>query len=83
MGLLILLPNLLILTYLTSSSQPANHYIVRNFNIFSILIGTYYPPGTPMPQVAVPSEPYLPFYVFIFALIVNVYFIIRLLRSKG
>jgi hypothetical protein len=82
MGLLILLPNLLTLTYLASSSEPAYPLVVRNFNILTILIETYYPPGTPASQIAVQPTPYLPTYVFIFDLIINVYFIIRLLRSK-
>ena len=82
MGLLILLPNLLTLTYLASSSQPAYPLIVRNFNIFAILISFYYPPGIPAPQIAVQPTPYLPTYAFILALIINVYFIIRLARSK-
>jgi|GEM_PF-2801402 len=82
MVLFVFLPNLSILTYLASGSQPPNPLTVKDFNIFTILISPYYPPGYPAPQVAVPASPYLPFYAFVFALIINVCFIITVLRSK-
>jgi hypothetical protein len=82
MALLILLPNLLTLGYLASSTEPDYPLIVRNFSIFTILIETYYPPGVPAPAIAISPSPYLPTYVFIFALIINIYFVIRLLRIK-
>ena len=81
MSFLILLPNLLILSNIAYSGS-GYPMVVRNFNIFSILTETYYPPGVPAPQIAFSPTIYLPTYAFIFALIVNAFFVTILLRRK-
>jgi hypothetical protein len=80
--LLLFYSNLSIIAFLSSGSGAPNPLIVRDFNIFSILIVPYSSPGSPpIPTIAATTF-YFPFYAFIFSLIVNVCFIMMLLRRK-
>jgi len=75
MGLLLFLSSQLILLVLRG-------FIVEGVNIFSIYTGFVEPAGSlPIPTSRLPL-PNFPFYVFLFFLIINAYFIIKLQRSK-
>jgi hypothetical protein len=76
MGLLLYLSSQLVLLVLRG-------FIVEGVNIFSIYTGLIQPAGfnPPIPTSRLPL-PNFPFYVFMFSLIVNIYFIIKLQRSK-
>jgi hypothetical protein len=76
MGLLLYLSSQSVLTTLSSEAYPVTFAV----GIFSIEIG-YAPSLTPVPQI-VWGMPNYPFYVFLLLLIVNVFFMIKLLTSK-
>jgi hypothetical protein len=76
MGLLLYLSSQSVLTTLSSEAYPVTFAV----DIFSIEIG-YAPSLTPVPQI-VWSIPNSPSYVFLLFLIVNAFFIIKLLISK-
>jgi hypothetical protein len=82
MGSILFISNQSIIAFLASHSGPPNPLIVRDFNILTILTAPYNPPGSePIPTIAA-TTPYFPFYVFIFILMLNAIFIIKVLRTK-
>ncbi len=77
MGFVFFLSSLLVLFAIGGYHPPV---IVMGVDVFSIQLA-FAPSSSPVPQIAW-SLPNYPFYVFLFSLVVNVFFVIKLQRSK-